>query len=81
VKMKIVKMFITDNFIINDPYLAEMLRLYSLIKAGIVNITYSDYENMNERDIAYLMTIAEADISAQEIKSKGIAFIQGAPNK
>jgi len=81
VKMKIVKMFITDNFSINDPYLAEMLRLYSLIKAGIVNITYSDYENMNERDIAYLMTIAEADISAQEIKSKGIAFIQGAPNK
>lgn len=80
-KMKIVKMFITDNFSINDPYLAEMLRLYSLIKAGIVNITYSDYENMNERDIAYLMTIAEADISAQEIKSKGIAFIQGAPNK
>jgi hypothetical protein len=79
--MKIVKMFITDNFIINDPYLAEMLRLYSLIKAGIVNITYSDYENMNERDIAYLMTIAEADISAQEIRSKGIAFIKGAPNK
>ncbi len=80
-KMKIVKMFITDNFSIDDPYLAEMLRLYSLIKTGIVNITYSDYENMNERDIAYLMTIAEADINAQEIRSKGIAFIQGVSNK
>jgi hypothetical protein len=79
--MKIVKMFITDNFSINDPYLTEMFKLYSLIKAGIVNITYSDYENMSERDIAYLMTIAEADISAQEIKSKGTAFIQGALNK
>ncbi len=79
--MKIVKMFITDNFSINDPYLAEMFKLYSLIKSGIVNITYSDYENMSERDIAYLMTIAEADISAQEIKSKGTAFIQGALNK
>ncbi len=79
--MKIIKMFITDNFSINDSYLAEMLRLYSLIKAGIVNITYSDYENMRERDLVYLMTIADADISAQEIKNKNMAFIQGASNK
>lgn len=79
--MKIVNMFMSDNFDVTDPYLAEMLRLYSLIKAGIINITYNDYEMMSERDIVYLLAIADADMTAQEIKNKSKIFIQGVFNK
>lgn len=73
--MNIMQAFLTDNFQINDPYTIDMLRLYSLIKAGIVNITYREYEEMKERDVIYLTTITEADIITNEINSKANQFV------
>ncbi len=71
-----MKIFLTDSTP-TDPYILDMLRLYSLIKLGIVSITYNDYESMNERDIIHIMAIAEADITAQEVKNKSKAFMEG----
>lgn len=73
--MGIIQAFLNDNFQINDPYTAEILRLYFLIKAGIVNITYGEYEGMRERDIAYLTAVAEADAIASDLKSKERRFM------
>lgn len=73
--MNIMQAFLTDNFQIDDPYIIDMLRLYSLIKAGIVNITYREYEDMRERDIIYLATITEADIITNDVKSKAKQFV------
>jgi len=71
-----MKIFLTESTP-KDPYILDMFRLYSLIKLGIVSITYNDYESMNERDIIHIMAIAEADITAQELKNKSKAFMEG----
>ncbi|MEM0367251.1 MAG: hypothetical protein QW383_01975 [Candidatus Nitrosocaldus sp.] len=73
--MNIMQAFLTDNFQIDDPYTADMLRLYSLIKAGIVNITYKEYEDMKERDVVYLTTIAETEAIANDVKNKERQFV------